>query len=78
MKTKLLLTLFFAALASFAFAQETTSEIQGLVTAGNNGIGNATVQALHVPTGTKYYTTTRKDGVITFQTSASVVLMKLR
>ena len=62
MKTKFLLTLFFAALASFAFAQETTSEIQGLVTAGNNGIGNATVQALHVPTGTKYYTTTRKDG----------------
>lgn len=44
-----------------ARAQETTSEIQGMVssTAPLNG---ATITAIHLPTGTKYVTTTRKDG----------------
>lgn len=46
-----------------AFAQETTSEIQGIV-ADEKGAGlqGATVIAVHQPTGTSYTTTTRKDG----------------
>lgn len=46
-----------------AFAQETTSEIQGIV-ADEKGAGlqGATVVAEHQPTGTSYTTTTRKDG----------------
>jgi Carboxypeptidase regulatory-like domain len=62
MRLKFLLTLFLASVLSFAFAQETTSEIQGIVTDGNNGLGNATIVAVHTPTGTKYSTTSRKDG----------------
>src|SRR6202451_213212 len=46
----------------FLFAQETTSQIFGTVTEGKTGLGGATVVALHIPTGTKYSTTTRKDG----------------
>lgn len=44
------------------FAQETTSEIQGTVTENGNGVNGAVVTAIHQPTGTKYTTTTRKDG----------------
>ena len=62
MKTKLLLTLVFSWCLSVAFAQETTSEILGIVTDGNTGLANATIVAIHTPTGTKYSTTTRKDG----------------
>src|SRR5580700_6381340 len=47
----------------YAFPQETTSQIQGtVVTDVKAGLGDATVVALHTPTGTKYSTTTRKDG----------------
>ncbi len=42
--------------------QETTAEIQGLVTGGNAGLAGVTVTATHQPTGTKYVTTTRTDG----------------
>ena len=44
-------------------AQETTSEIQGVVT-GDKGTGleGATIVAIHLPTGTHYSTSTRKDG----------------
>lgn len=44
------------------FAQETTSDIVGSVAASGNPIAGATVTALHTPTGTKYVTSTRKDG----------------
>lgn len=45
------------------FAQETTAEIQGQVKDEKGaGLSGATVQAIHTPTGTSYYTTTRKDG----------------
>jgi hypothetical protein len=47
---------------SISFAQETTSQILGLVSDGKAGLPGATVIALHTPTGTKYTTTTRKDG----------------
>ncbi|MEI8058692.1 MAG: TonB-dependent receptor [Ferruginibacter sp.] len=51
------------ALISFgAMAQETTSEIQGTITDGKTGLGDATIIAVHIPTGTKYSTTSRKDG----------------
>src|SRR5580700_7161963 len=47
----------------YAFPQETTSAIQGtVVTDSKAPLGGATVVALHTPTGTKYTTTTRKDG----------------
>jgi hypothetical protein len=46
----------------FSYAQETTSQILGSVSDGKTGLGGATVVALHTPTGTKYTTTTRKDG----------------
>src|ERR1700754_2116032 len=45
-----------------AFAQETTSQILGTVSDGKEGLSGATITALHTPTGTKYTTTTRKDG----------------
>jgi Carboxypeptidase regulatory-like domain len=44
------------------FAQETTSEIQGTVTDKGTGVSSAVVTAIHTPTGTRYVTTTRKDG----------------
>ena len=43
-------------------AQETTAEIQGLVTNGAAGFAGVSVTAIHQPTGTKYVTTTRNDG----------------
>jgi len=44
------------------FAQETTSDIQGTITDGKEGLAGATVVAIHTPSGTRYATTTRKDG----------------
>jgi hypothetical protein len=63
LKMKLsILTVLLALLGFSAMAQETTSEIQGTVTDGNTALSNATIVAVHVPTGTKYSTTSRKDG----------------
>ena len=45
-----------------ASAQETTSEIQGLVSDGKVGLPGVNVVAVHQPTGTKYGTSTRGDG----------------
>ena len=56
------LTTIFLLFVSLAKAQETTSEIQGTVVNENSPIANATVVAVHLPTGTKYSTTSRKDG----------------
>jgi hypothetical protein len=50
------------ALPMLMFAQETTSEIQGQVTDGHAGVAGASITAIHIPTGTKYSTTSRKDG----------------
>jgi len=44
------------------FAQETTSEIQGKVSDDKAGLAGVVITAIHQPTGTKYVTTTRKDG----------------
>lgn len=43
-------------------AQETTSEIVGTITEGQKPVAGATITALHIPTGTKYVTTSRNDG----------------
>ncbi len=43
-------------------AQETTSEIVGIVTSPSGAVQGATISALHQPTGTKYTTLSRKDG----------------
>jgi hypothetical protein len=60
-KLLLMLALFIGAI-SYVQAQETTSDVQGRVMDGNNPIQGAVVTAIHLPTGTKYVTTTRKDG----------------
>lgn len=62
-KLKNVMLLIMIVLLSFvAKAQETTSEIQGLITGTDGPIPFVTVIATHVPTGTKYGTTTREDG----------------
>ncbi|MCW3092711.1 MAG: TonB-dependent receptor plug [Ferruginibacter sp.] len=64
MRKKLnLLTAIFLLLSFVGKAQETTSEIQGTITDNSSGpLTGATITALHQPTGTKYATTSRKDG----------------
>ncbi|MBS1947612.1 MAG: TonB-dependent receptor [Bacteroidetes bacterium] len=62
MLKRLMLTALCAFSSFFLFAQETTSQILGTVTEGTTALAGATVVALHVPSGTKYVTTTRKDG----------------
>lgn len=64
MKIKLKLLSFLLLMGSLAVnAQETTSEIQGTVSDEKaTALNGATVTAIHQPTGTRYVTTTRKDG----------------
>lgn len=46
-----------------SFSQLTTSEINGIITDTlGNGLAGATIQAVHTPTGSKYTTTSRRDG----------------
>lgn len=66
--------LFFFALALVAspllFAQVTTSSLNGTVKGGSEGkesLTGATVVATHMPTGTKYYTTTKSGGSFSIQ-----------
>lgn len=62
-KLKNVMLMVMVVLLSFAAkAQETTSEIQGLISNADGPIPFATVIATHQPTGTKYGTTTREDG----------------
>lgn len=64
MRTRQVLFFLLTILCAFhGFSQETTSEINGIITdTAGNGLAGATIQALHVPTGSKYSTTTRRDG----------------
>src|ERR1700722_8506242 len=59
---RLLLSAFTLLTVLYSFGQETTSQMLGSVSQKGAGLAGATVVALHVPTGTKYTTTTRKDG----------------
>jgi hypothetical protein len=59
---KFLLLTMITLLSFGASAQETTSEIQGLVSDGKTGLAGVNVVAVHQPTGTKYNTSTRADG----------------
>ena len=62
-KIKILMLMMITFLISaLAYSQETTSEILGTVMDSNGGLPGATVVAVHVPSGTKYGTTTRIDG----------------
>jgi len=45
-----------------AKSQETTSEISGTILEGKSPLPDVVVMVVHVPTGTKYMTTTRSDG----------------
>jgi hypothetical protein len=58
-----LLMAIFVLLGFLVKAQETTSEIQGIV-ADSKGtpLAGATIIAVHTPTGSRYITTSRKDG----------------
>ena len=63
MKKFNLITVFFLLLTLLGKAQETTSEIQGIVTDSKGApLAGATIVAEHTPTGTKYSTTSRNDG----------------
>lgn len=64
---RLVSVVFFLTLAMVSRAQETTSEITGLVTDAQGApVSGATITALHTPTGTKYSTSSRKDGRFNF------------
>jgi Carboxypeptidase regulatory-like domain/TonB-dependent Receptor Plug Domain len=59
---KLLPVVLLLLISIFTNAQETTSEIRGVVTDGKTPISGATITALHTPTGTVSTTISRKDG----------------
>ncbi|MFX1703379.1 carboxypeptidase regulatory-like domain-containing protein [Chitinophaga sp. CC14] len=44
------------------FAQETTADIAGTILSKEGPVPGASITAIHVPTGTKYNTVSRKDG----------------
>ncbi|HNP23563.1 MAG TPA: carboxypeptidase regulatory-like domain-containing protein [Panacibacter sp.] len=47
---------------STLYAQETTSEVTGVITESGKPVAGASVTAINNPTGTRYATTSRKDG----------------
>lgn len=49
-------------IAMKGLAQETTSEIQGKLSGPGGPLAGASVEVVHVPSGTVYSTTSRKDG----------------
>src|SRR5580698_2268375 len=67
MLRRLLLSALCISFSYCLFAQETTSQILGTVSEGKTGLAGATVVALHTPSGSKYTTTTRKDGRFNLQ-----------
>jgi hypothetical protein len=63
MRVKFLSLILLVMMSFGVSAQETTAEIQGIVTdSKGNGLVGASVTAIHTPTGSKYVTTSRKDG----------------
>lgn len=56
------LTVLAAAATSAAYAQETTSAVHGVVTAGGAPVANASVTLVHKPSGTRAVTSTESTG----------------
>lgn len=61
-----------------AMAQITTSGLSGSVTASGEDVIGATIEAVHVPSGTCYRAVTNIDGMFTINGMRVVVLTKLR
>jgi len=59
---RMMLLVMLVLLSVVAKSQETTAEISGTIMEGNSPLQDVVVMAVHVPTGTKYNTTTRSDG----------------
>ena len=59
---RMMLLVMLVLLSVVAKSQETTAEISGTILEGNSPLQDVVVMAVHVPTGTKYNTTTRSDG----------------
>ena len=57
-----MLMMIMSLLSLLTYSQETTSEIVGTVTDATGGLAGATIVAVHVPSGTRYGTTSRADG----------------
>lgn len=62
LKSFLLLSIFLFLSFVQLLSQQTTSELLGVVQGENKPLQGATVVAVHLPTGTKYTTTSREDG----------------
>jgi len=61
LKTMMLLIML-VLLSVVAKSQETTAEISGTISDATGALPNVNITAVHIPTGTKYVTTTRNDG----------------
>lgn len=59
---RMMLLIMLVLLSVVAKSQETTAEISGTISEGKSPLQDVVVMAVHVPTGTKYNTTTRSDG----------------
>lgn len=59
---RLLLTLAVAMITTFALGQVTTSEIEGRVSDKSETLVGATIQAIHLPSGTTYGAVTNAQG----------------
>jgi len=58
----LMLLIMLVLLSVVAKSQETTAEISGTISDATGALPNVNITAVHIPTGTKYVTTTRNDG----------------
>lgn len=65
-------------MVSTAMAQITTSGLSGSVTASGEDVIGATIEAVHVPSGTRYKAVTNIDGMFTINGMRVVVLTKSR
>jgi outer membrane receptor protein involved in Fe transport len=63
LKRLLYLLLIALAMGQSVNAQVTTSSLSGTIRGNNEGLVGASVTAIHQPTGTKYQTTTTKNGI---------------
>ena len=63
-----LLMALLAFMVTTAMAQITTSGLSGSVTASGEDVIGATIEAVHVPSGTRYKAVTNIDGMFIFVT----------